>query len=60
MAIDKKLISPDRPSNRTDMAYLYYLPFAMMFVSNDKLHKRTARLFLNAQQEFVSGDELKA
>ena len=60
VAVDKRLISPDRPSNRTDMAYLYYLPFAMMFVSNDKLHKRTAQLFLNAKQHFVSGDELKA
>jgi hypothetical protein len=60
VAVDKRLISPDRPSNRTDMAYLYYLPFAMMFVSNDKLHKRTAQLFLNAKQQFVSGDELKA
>lgn len=59
VAVDKRLISPDRPSNRTDIAYLYYLPFAMMFVSNDKLHKRTAPLFLNAKQHFVSGDELK-
>jgi hypothetical protein len=59
VAVDKRLISPDRPSNRTDMAYFYYLPFAMMFVSNDKLHKRTAPLFLDAKQHFVSGDELK-
>jgi hypothetical protein len=60
VAADKRLISPDRPSNRTDIAYLYYLPFAMMFVSNDRLHKRTAPLFLGAEQQFVSGDELKA
>jgi hypothetical protein len=59
VAVDKRLISPDRPSNRTDIAYLYYLPFAMMFVSNDKLHKRTAPLFLTSKQHFVSGDELK-
>jgi hypothetical protein len=59
VAVDKKLISPDRPSNRTDIAYLYYLPFAMMFVSNDKLHRRTAPLFLTEKQHFVSGDELK-
>ena len=38
VAVDKRLISPDRPSNRTDIAYFYYLPFAMMFVSNDMLH----------------------
>ncbi len=60
VAVDKRLISPDRSSNRIDIAYYYYLPFAMMFVSNDKLHKRTAPLFLNAKQHFVSGDELKA
>ena len=39
VAIAKKLISPDRLSNRVDVAYLYYLPFAMGFVSNDKLHR---------------------
>ena len=59
VAVDKTLISPDRPSNRTDIAYLNYLPFAMMFVSNDKLHKRTVPLFLAEKQQFVSGDELK-
>ncbi len=59
VAVDKRLISPDRPSNRTDIAYLYYLPFAMMFVSNDKLHKKTVPLFLTDRQHFVSGDELK-
>jgi hypothetical protein len=59
VAVDKTLISPDRPSNRTDIAYLYYLPFAMMFVSNDKLHRRTAPLFLTQKQHFVSGGELK-
>ena len=32
VAVDKKLISPDRSSNRVDMAYLYYLPFCMAFV----------------------------
>ena len=59
VAVDKTLISPDRPSNRTDIAYLYYLPFAMMFVSNDKLHRRTAPLFLTQKQHFISGEELK-
>ena len=59
VAIDKKLISPERPSNRIDMAYLYYLPFCMIFVSNDKLHRRAAPLFMSDQQTFVSGDDLK-
>jgi hypothetical protein len=59
VAVDKKMIAPERASNRVDMAYLYYLPFSMMFVSNDKLHRRTVSLFLNDQQLFVIGDELK-
>jgi len=59
IAVDKKLISPDRSSNRIDIAYLYYLPFTMMFISNDKLHRRVAPLFLREDQMFVGGDELK-
>jgi len=59
IAVDKKLISPDRSSNRSDIAYLYYLPFAMIFISNDKLHRRVAPLFLRDDQMFIGGDELK-
>ena len=59
VAIHKGLISPERPSNKTDMAYLYYLPFAMMFTSNDKLHRRTAPLFMRDDQIFQPADELK-
>ena len=59
VAVDKKLISPDRPSNRIDVSYLYYLPFCMAFVSNDKLHKRCAPLFLADNQVFIDGEELK-
>lgn len=60
ISMQKKLISPDRPSNRTDMAYLYYLPFAKLFVSNDKLHLRTVPLFLNSSQKLVRGSDLKS
>jgi hypothetical protein len=35
------------------------MPFAMMFVSNDKLHRRAAPLFLRDDQLFVVGEELK-
>ena len=59
VAVDKRLIAPERPSNRIDIAYLYYLPFAMMFVSNDKLHRRAAPLFLRDDQIFVPGEDLK-
>jgi hypothetical protein len=59
VAVAKRLISPDRLSNRVDVAYLYYLPFAMAFVSNDKLHKRVVPLLLRADQTFIDGDQLK-
>lgn len=59
IAIDKGLISPDRPSNRTDMAYLYYLPFSEVFISNDKLHRRVTPLFLTDRQMFVFAGDLK-
>ena len=60
IAVAARLISPDRPSNRTDIAYLFYLPFCKMFVSSDKLHRHTSKLFLRADQEFVWGTDLKA
>jgi hypothetical protein len=59
VAVDKRMIAPERASNRIDIAYLYYLPFAMVFVSNDKLHRRTAPLFQNERQLFVVGEDLK-
>lgn len=54
------LVSRQNPSTRMDMAYLYYLPFSMMFVSSDKLHRRCAPLFLRNDQAFVWGPDLKA
>ena len=59
VAVAKTIISPDRLSNRIDIAYLYYLPFAMAFVSNDKLHKRIVPLLLRDDQMFIDGEELK-
>jgi hypothetical protein len=60
IAIQSSLISSERASNKVDMAYLYYLPFCMVFVSDDGLHMRTVPLFLTDQQVFIPGDELKA
>jgi hypothetical protein len=60
IALAAGLISPERASNRTDIAYLFYLPFCMAFVSSDRLHQRTAPLFLRPDQEFVWGIDLKA
>lgn len=42
LGIDRGFISGERASNKVDMAYLYYLPFAMVFVSGDRLHHRTS------------------
>ena len=60
IAVSAHLISRDRPSNRIDMAYLYYLPFCMVFVSSDSLHEKTVPLFLSSDQAFVHGRELKS
>ena len=60
IALASKLISSERASNRIDIAYLFYLPFCMMFVSNDRLHRRCAPLFLRPNQEFVWGPDVKA
>ena len=59
LALGADLISKSRASNRIDMAYLYYLPFCMVFVSNDGLHARTAPLFLRGDQIFIKGKDLK-
>jgi len=59
-AIRAGYISGNRQSNAVDMSYLYYLPFSMVFVSSDKLHRRCAPLFMRSDQEFVWGLDLKA
>jgi len=59
IALAANLISADRPSNRVDIAYLFYLPFCHIFVSGDKLHRRCAPVFLTKQQDFVWAAELK-
>ena len=59
VALASRLISSERPSNRVDIAYLFYLPFCMLFVSSDRLHRKCAPLFLRNDQEFVLGGELK-
>jgi hypothetical protein len=53
-------IGTSRPSNRVDIAYLNYLPFANIFVSSDTLHRRAAPQFLDPKQRFVWGPDLKA
>jgi len=60
LALAAHLIASNRPSNRTDIAYLFYLPFCTLFISSDGLHRRTAPLFMRPEQEFVWGVDLKA
>ena len=59
ISLEASQISSDRPSNRLDIAYLYYLPFCQVFVSWDKLHCQCAPLFLRENQTFIWGPELK-
>lgn len=59
-ALAAGLIATERASNRTDIAYLFYLPFCTLFVSSDNLHRRCAPLFMRPNQEFVWGVDLKA
>ncbi|OGF74360.1 hypothetical protein A2W48_02245 [Candidatus Giovannonibacteria bacterium RIFCSPHIGHO2_12_44_12] len=59
IGIGVDLIGRGRPSHRADIAYLYYLPFCMVFSSNDKLHKAVVPLFLRPNQSFISGSDLK-
>ena len=55
LAIASDLISRGRPSHRIDLAYLYYLPFCMVFTSNDNFHADIVPFFLRDNQSFVTG-----
>jgi hypothetical protein len=48
-----------RPTNVLDIQYLFYAPFGMVFVSNDKL-QRDLWPATTTRASFVWGDELKA
>ena len=60
LAMTNGIISDQRPSNRIDVSYLCYLPFAKIFASQDRLHRSAAPLFMSDQQRFVWGLDLKA
>jgi hypothetical protein len=59
LAINSDLISAERNSNRMDIAYLFYLPFCMTFISSDNLHRKCAPLFMRNDQSFTWGMDLK-
>jgi hypothetical protein len=60
LAMAASQIGSLRSSNKADIAYLYYLPFCMVFTSRDNLLVRSTPLFLRPDQSFVHGDDLKA
>lgn len=53
ISIKRGFISDVRKSNKIDISYLYYLPFCMLFISSDKLHRSCVPLFLKDNQEFI-------
>lgn len=60
LCMNSSFIAKERPSNKIDFAYLYYLPFCRVFVSSDNLHSRTVPFFLTRGQKFIKGSELKS
>jgi len=59
IAAAANLISQKKVSNKVDLTYLFYLPFCMVFVSSDKIHKKCAPLFMRDNQAFIWGPDLK-
>ena len=59
ISVARGFISGERPSNKVDMSYLYYLPFCNIFISGDKLHRTTARFFMKEDQQFIWAPDLK-
>ena len=51
--------SRKQSTNMIDLAYLFYLPFCMIFISNDKFHLKCAPLFTRENQGVVNGIDLK-
>lgn len=48
-----------KPTNLLDLQYLYYLPFCVVFSSNDNFHKNFVPLVIDKYQSFVVGQDLK-
>ena len=59
LVLPTSLLSKVKPSHAIDLAYLYYLPFCMVFTSRDNFHVQVAPFFMNPCQTFVHGDDLK-
>jgi len=59
IAAAANLISHKKVNDKVDLTYLFYLPFCMVFVSSDNIHRRCAPLFMRDDQVFVWGPDLK-
>jgi len=59
LSLQSGLISPYDTNNLTDIAYLFYLPFSMIFVSKDRFHEKITPYFMRDDQTFVWGEDLK-
>ena len=60
LVLQTQLLSNIKESHQIDLAYLYYLPFCAVFTSKDNFHVDIVPLFLQPDQTFVNGRELKA
>lgn len=50
---------PHSETQYIDLSYIYYLPFSKLFVSHDKFHKKLVPVFLQEDQLFITGEEMK-
>ncbi len=63
LGLSKGLLSQSHKGKQTniiDLSYLYYLPFCQIFISSDNFHKRITELFLEKDQVFVWGPDMKS
>ena len=59
LVLATQLLRNVKESHTVDLAYLYYLPFSSVFTSKDNFHAQILRLFLDPEQSFVNGIDLK-
>ena len=59
LLLQTQLLRGVKPSHQVDLAYLYYLPFCMVFTSKDRFHEQLAPLFLEPDQTLINGSDFK-
>jgi hypothetical protein len=60
LVVPTELLRDLKASHQVDLAYLYYLPFCMVFTSKDRFHAQIVPLFLDPFQTFIHGEDLKS